>query len=993
MKSGMSSSVVALLFFQLLIAMSTFNISSCYGRSYVGCVESESKALLRFKGDLKDPSNRLSSWIADTDCCKWAGIVCNNFTGNVIRLHLRNPFNYEIVYEAFERSSLVGEINTHLLELKHLLYLDLSGNNFSPNNQIPRFLGSLTNLEYLNLSFCGFGGLIPPQLGNLSNLQYLDLNQESNVNGLYVENLNWLSGLSLLEHLDLTSVNLAKASSWLLDINTLPHLLVLKLSNCDLSHFPLPPIANFSSLAILDLSHNNFDEYFIPAWIFGLGDLIFLDLSFNYFNSPIPEGLQNLTSLRHLDLSWNYFNSSVPNWFYRFSHLEYLSLSCNSLSGITLGNIANLTSLQTIDLSYNNKLTEKIPTSWKRLCNLKSIILSRVNLSQVISEILDIFSGCISVGLESLDMSHTQLSRHLTNQIGKLKNVRTVNFRYNSISGPIPMCLGELSSLKFLDFSYNRLTQVLSEIHFYNLSSLVHFDVCENSLELKVSRDWIPPFQLNLLGLRSCKLGLRFPLWLSSQKHLNDIDMSNSNIDDRVPIWFWKSSSLKFLDLSHNQIHGVLPNLTMPSIWYFDLSSNKFSGSLPFISTNAIVLLDLSNNAFSGSVFHFFCMNGKEPMSIEVLHLQNNLLSGELPNCWSNWQLQILNLGNNEFTGILPTSMKTLNSLVSIHLQRNNFSKRIPVSFQSWTSLEVLDLSENELMGNVPTWIGESLLSLKILNLHSNNFHGHLPLELCHLGNLQILDLADNNLSGIIPKCVSNFSAMVTVNKIYESYLYIDSVISVVSDNALVMMKGQAVEYNANLNLVRSIDLSRNNFSGEIPLEVMNLGALQSFNLSHNSLTGTIPKSIGAMKSLESIDFSANQLSGKIPQSFSNLTFLSYLNLSNNKLVGEIPLSTQLQGFDPSYFVGNELCGSPLPKKCAVEVPKSENGNGVRGEDGDDHEVNWGFYVSMAVGFVMGFWGVVGPLFVSRRWRGTYYSFLNKFWDKFYIVVLRRYCY
>ena len=67
-----------------------------------------------------------------------------------------------------------GKINPSLLDLKHLIYLDLSCNNFH-GAQIPKFLGSMGSLRYLNLSFAGFGGLIPHQLGNLSNLQYLNL--------------------------------------------------------------------------------------------------------------------------------------------------------------------------------------------------------------------------------------------------------------------------------------------------------------------------------------------------------------------------------------------------------------------------------------------------------------------------------------------------------------------------------------------------------------------------------------------------------------------------------------------------------------------------------------------------------------------------------------------------------------------------------------------------------------------------------------------------
>ena len=108
-----------------------------------------------------------------------------------------------------------GKINHSLLDLKHLIYLDLNGNDFN-YNPIPKLLSSMGSLRYLHLSFVRFGGLIPHQLGNLSKLYYLNLGSYYfSSNSLYVKKLQWLSGLPLLQHLDLSSANLNKASDWL----------------------------------------------------------------------------------------------------------------------------------------------------------------------------------------------------------------------------------------------------------------------------------------------------------------------------------------------------------------------------------------------------------------------------------------------------------------------------------------------------------------------------------------------------------------------------------------------------------------------------------------------------------------------------------------------------------------------------------------------------------------------------------------------------------
>ncbi|KAF3955016.1 hypothetical protein CMV_019716 [Castanea mollissima] len=132
-----------------------------------------------------------------------------------------------------------------------------------------------------------------------------------------------------------------------------------------------------------------------------------------------------MTSLKHLDLSYNNFNSSIPNWLYSFSHLEFLNLAHNNLQGTISSAIGNLTSAISIDLS-ENELGGKLPRSLGNLCNLREITLSSNKWSQEISEILESLSGCLSDRLEILDLSYSQLHGQLTDELGgkrkKLQN-------------------------------------------------------------------------------------------------------------------------------------------------------------------------------------------------------------------------------------------------------------------------------------------------------------------------------------------------------------------------------------------------------------------------------------------------------------------------------------------------------------------------------------------------------------------------------------------
>ncbi|WCJ29604.1 Receptor-like protein EIX2 [Euphorbia peplus] len=938
-----------------------------------GYIESERAALLHFKNGLSDPSDRLSDWVPDkSDCCTWTGVVCNNITARVVELHLRT-LSYEEYYgpdyyyrdyfsdfseydEYYQKSAFGGKVSSSLLELKHLSYLDLSYNDFG-GVSIPKFIGSLQNLRYLNLSQAGFGEMIPPQLGNLTNLHYLNLHS-SDMYDLDLASLDWVSNLFSLEFLDMSGVDLSQSFDWLKVINSLPSLLELRLSGCTLPN--LFPSLNSSSLSVLDLSDNS-------------------------FRGQVPNGFQNMTSsfLRELDLSGNYFNSSVPNWFYDLTHLQLLNLRGNLLQGQISNGIRNLTSLVTLDLSGNDDLEFEngISKSFEHFCNMRSLKLSGVKLNQEMNEVLAILSGCVSNVLQSLELNSCELSGHLTNNISYFKDLIRFDISQNSISGPIPVSLGEMNSLQYVDLRRNRLEGEVSHLHFANLTRLSYFIAFGNNISLRVSSNWIPPFhQLQYLLLRSWHIGPQFPKWLRVLKHLTYLDLSNTRISAPVPIWFWDSlSNYDYLNFSHNQMHGSVPNIPfvggyMPVI---DLNSNNFSGRVPYSN---VTQLDLSNNSFSGSIFHFLCNNTNEEKQMEYLNLERNFLHGEIPDCWTSWKyLGGIKLSNNKFSGNIPDSIGTLSFLQSLHLRNNNLSGQIPYTIQNCKMLFILDLSENHLVGNIPTWIRDTFGDMFILKLRTNKFDGYLPKELCHLASLHILDLAHNNFSGTIPSCFSNFTGMIVRNDSTGSFIVSPNSRGPSMESTSLVMKGNVMEYNTILRLVRSIDLSDNNFSGEIPTEITSLEGLGSLNLSQNTLTGRIPESIGDMRWLEVIDFSQNQLSGHIPESMSRLSSLSSMNLSYNNLSGKIPLGTQLQSLDQSSFTGNQLCGLPLIKSCNLDDanPETDEGN----EKDNDMEVHW-FYLSMLLGFVVGFWSAVGSLIFSKRWRYFYFRSLSNSWEK-----------
>ncbi|KAL7239337.1 hypothetical protein ACSBR2_005280 [Camellia fascicularis] len=341
---------------------------------------------------------------------------------------------------------------------------------------------------------------------------------------------------------------------------------------------------------------------------------------------------------------------------------------------------------------------------------------------------------------------------------------------------------------------------------------------------------------------------------------------------------------------------------------------------------------------------------------------------------------------NNNLTGNIPRSMGLLGGLQSLHLRNNHLSGEISSTLQNCMSLVLVDLGENEFHGSIPTWMAERLPYLIVLTLRSNKLDGIIPPELCRLSHLQVLDLANNNLSGAIPWCINNFIGMVRKEK---------HVHSIANENPMYENAPAAAPSPSVISIVASAPFGSKDYSENEVLvtkgsiyqydNTLSLSLVTKGSIYH--ITGVIPKNIGNMGLLESLDLSRNQLYGEIPPSMSGLNFLSYLNLSYNNLFGKIPSSAQLQSFHASSFTGNKLCGPPLTKNC------SNNGKTPEGNEGDNEcarsEVDW-FYLFMALGFAVGFWGVSAPILFVKSWRYAYFRFLDNVWTRLVLLYVSK---
>jgi Leucine-rich repeat (LRR) protein len=744
------------------------------------------------------------------------------------------------------------------------------------------------------------------------------------------------------------SVNLSTVTNWLPAVNMLPSLKVLRLPFCQLRNSPDSlEFSNLTSLETLDISNNDFLKRGSPNWFWDITSLKYLDISSNGFYGPFPDEIGNMTSMVNLRLS-------------------------------------------------STDMVGMIPSNMKNLCNLEELNFFEININGSIAEFFQRLPSCSFNKLETLSLPFCNLSGGLPATLAPLSNLSLLDLSSNQLTGPMPLWIGELTKLTRLEMGSNNLDGVIHEGHLSRLNMLEELALSDNSIAIRVSSTWVPPFSLRYIELRKCQLGPKFPAWLRWQTHVYSLDISNTNISDIVPDWFWVSaSSVLFLNIRDNQITGVLPStIEFMRAQIMDFSSNQLSGAIPKLPIN-LTNLDLSRNNIVGSLPLDFGAS-----RLQTLVLFDNYISGTIPSSLCKLQsLRLLDISENNLTGPVPdcqdnestTNMTSL-SILNLSLRNNNLSGDFPSFLQNCRKLIFLDLSYNNFFGSLPTWIGQKLPSLAFMRLRSNMFHGHIPEELTKIVNLQYLDLAYNNINGSVPRSIGNWKRMILTgdgdgfeDAFYYGVAINDNEMVDYSENFTVLTKGQERLYTGEVIYMVNLDLSCNSLIGEIPDEITTLVALKSLNLSWNMFSAKIPEKIGALVQVESLDLSHNELSGEIPTSLSALTSLTRLNLSYNDLTGVVPSGNQLQTLeDPLYiYIGNlGLCGPPLPRNCSQlePIPSTQELH----EDAGD--VVW-FFIAMGCGYVIAIWIVFCTLLFKRKWRVSWFSHFDSVYDRIYVLV------
>uniref|UniRef100_A0A6N2LFV5 non-specific serine/threonine protein kinase n=1 Tax=Salix viminalis TaxID=40686 RepID=A0A6N2LFV5_SALVM len=472
----------------------------------------------------------------------------------------------------------------------------------------------------------------------------------------------------------------------------------------------------------------------------------------------------------------------------RHRRVTSLNLSSLQLAGSLSPHVGNLSFLSVIDLS-RNRFSQILPPEIGQLFRLRSLYLANNSFQALSMNLAANFTGSYLSSLQRASLALNNLDGIIPDEIGRLSALYLLTLGSNNLSGMVPEQLYNISSLKKLSLAVNQLTgplprhlgstlpnlqnlylggnQFFGHIpeSFVNCSGLVDFDLANNSLTGPV-----PKNLGNLQNLKIINLGIN---------RLGDENGSDLTFFTSLT----NCTNLREVSFFENRLRGVLPisianlSTTLNSL---ELWANYLTGDIP------VEIGNLKN--------------------LWLLNFSENMLTGRLPDSIGKLsKLQELYVSTNKISGNIPSSFGNLSRMLRLSLADNFLEGTIPVSLESYSQLEVLQLSYNHLSGAIPEKLA-GIDSLLDLYMASNNLTGQLPSQLGNAGNLNALDVSENKLSGLAIER--------TIPPPFKKLRSI-RVLSFAHNN----LSGQIPKFLGELPLLGYLDLSGNNFDGEVPAE------------------------------------------------------------------------------------------------------------------------------------------------------------------------------
>ncbi|XP_057996054.1 cuscuta receptor 1 [Hevea brasiliensis] len=437
--------------------------------------------------------------------------------------------------------------------------------------------------------------------------------------------------------------------------------------------------------------------------------------------------------------------------------------------------------------------------------------------------------------LKKLGLSKNNIAGCLKNEgfekLSTFENLEFLNLGFNNFNTNILSSLSHLSSLKYLYLYENEMKGRIDIQELNNLTNLKELDLMANEIE----------------GFNSLHGAEKLP----NMSNLEYLYLSYNNFGNDILSSIKGLSSLKTLWIGYNLLKGPF-NLTeldaMSNLEELSLSGNNIT---KFISSREI----------------------RSPKNLSILYLDDITVEGRsmlLESLGALTHLNTLYMTRSNFKGTI-LSLGALAQLKTLYMTGSNFKGTIFDQGSKVINVKELYLDGSSLDENLLQSL-EVLSSLRVLSLGELNCT--LPIQgLPHLKDLEYLHLDYSIVNSNFLQSIGELSSLQTLS------------LRNCGLNSTTFLNQGLCE----LIHLQMLDISYNDFSGSLPLSLVNLTSLQWLDLSSNHFIGNISSSpLRGLKNLEHLSLSNNLFQIPISlSSFFNHSKLKNLDAWGNKIYAE----------------------------------------------------------------------------------------------------------
>ncbi|KAJ9707363.1 hypothetical protein PVL29_002389 [Vitis rotundifolia] len=592
----------------------------------------------------------------------------------------------------FEGENLI-ELNLEHSNIKHLWQREkglqkLKVLNLSGSQQLtdmPRF-SNMSNLEKLNIEFCGSLNKVDLSIGFLTKLTLLNLSGCRKIRSLpsTIQRLVSLESLYLdgtaieklpfsIHHLTLlfflsarNCKNLRSLPSGICKLESLEY---LYLNGCSkLETFPKIS-TDMKCLKDLDLSGTCIKEP--PSSIEYLNHLTSLRLVNCKNLETFPQIMKDMKCLKELNLSGTCIKE-LPSSIEYLNHLTSLRLvGCKNLESLP-SSICKLKSLKSLSLRCCSNL-ETFPKIMEDMGCLEELDLSGTCIKELPSsiEFLNHLTSLSLVGCKNL--------RSLPSSICKLKSLKSLSLRCSNLE-TFPEIIEKMECLHELDLSGTCIKELPSSVEFLNHLTSLRLVECEKLSRLPGSICKLK--SLISLSLWCCSNLKTFPKIVEDMKCLKYLNLSGAGIKE-LPSSIGCLNHLTSLSLSHCKNLRSLPS---------SIGRLKLLKELDLNGCPNLVTEDMENSINLG------------------LSETQNVMDGVTPSdLWCLSSLVKLDLSQNDMRHI-PTAITQLCNLEHLNISHCNMLEEIPDLPSSLREIDAHDCPSLGTLSNPSTLLWSSLL-------------------------------------------------------------------------------------------------------------------------------------------------------------------------------------------------------------------------------------------------------------------------------------------